>query len=656
MILKTAFKIKAPTIRTRMLLAAWLPVFLISLLLAVFFLKARFDDLEQGFQQRSRAVARQLAQASEYGLFSANHTQLQLLASGVLQEPDVLWVRILDAQGQALASGGTQDNPIPLTLLANEARYRDAAHHAEWLAQPVLTSQIMLDDVYEDRTAVADKSSVMLGQIQIGFSLRALDQRKQSTLWLGSVISLLGLLFGLAVALYLSRGVIGPMTRIARLIERMGNGDFAGMQPLQAHELRQDPLRDMQVSLQHTAQQLMHARDDLEQKVTSATQALRLKKEEAELATQAKSRFLAAASHDLRQPTHALGMFVARLAQLPHDEATRKLIHNLEQSVRAMQGLLDGLLDISRLDAGAVKVDIQSLALAALLSRLQQDLQPLAQEKGLRLRVRASTLWVSSDATLLYRVLLNLLTNAVRYTQHGGVLLACRLADAGKSVHVEVWDTGVGIAPEHQTLVFNEFFQVTNVQRDRSKGLGLGLNIVQRSCQLLRHDIQLQSRPGRGTRFRLTLPRSAAASDSQGFMATDMAPANDLSGITVLLIEDDALACAALDSLLQGWGMQVHSADGLPAALQLLRAGFQPALLISDYRLGAEVNGIDLIAHLQSMLPVAASACLISGDTDPQVIQSAQTAGLPLLSKPVRPAKLRSLLRRLLQARSNPAR
>lgn len=640
---------KAPTIRTRMLLAALLPVFLISVLLAVFFLKARLDDVDQGFQQRSRAVARQLALASEYGLFSANQSQLQLLVSAGLQEPDVLWVRILDAQGQALASSGVQKMQIPVNLLSGEANYFDQSTHSEWLIQPVLASRIKLDDVYEDQPLASDKTPVLLGQIQIGFSHQRLEERKRNMLLLGGLISSLGLFFGLTLALYLSRGVIRPIARISNLIERIGNSDFAGIQPVQAHELLDDPLRDLQLSLQHTAQRLMHARDDLEQQVATATQALRVKKEEAEQATQAKSRFLAAASHDLRQPMHALGMFVARLAQLQHDPSTQKLIDNLELSVRAMQGLLDGLLDISRLDAGVVKVDVQALALGSLLQRLQHDLQPSAHEKGLRLRVRPSTLWVTSDATLLYRILLNLAGNALRYTQQGGVLLACRQAGAGKSVCIEVWDTGIGIAPEHQSSVFNEFFQVANVQRDRSKGLGLGLNIVQRSCFLLGHDVQLRSRLGVGTRFRITLPRAAAASDSQSFMTTHTEKADDLLGVTVLVVEDDALACAALEGLLQAWGMRVQTAGGMQAALKLLRAGFLPALLISDYRLGEGINGIDLIALLQSKLPAAVPACLISGDTDPAVIQAAQAAELPLLSKPVRPAKLRNLLRRMLQ-------
>lgn len=640
---------KAPTIRTRMLLAALLPVFLISVLLAVFFLKARLDDVDQGFQQRSRAVARQLALASEYGLFSANQSQLQLLVSAGLQEPDVLWVRILDAQGQALASSGVQKMQIPVNLLSGEANYFDQSTHSEWLIQPVLASRIKLDDVYEDQPLASDKTPVLLGQIQIGFSHQRLEERKRNMLLLGGLISSLGLFFGLTLALYLSRGVIRPIARISNLIERIGNSDFAGIQPVQAHELLDDPLRDLQLSLQHTAQRLMHARDDLEQQVATATQALRVKKEEAEQATQAKSRFLAAASHDLRQPMHALGMFVARLAQLQHDPSTQKLIDNLELSVRAMQGLLDGLLDISRLDAGVVKVDVQALALGSLLQRLQHDLQPSAHEKGLRLRIRPSTLWVTSDATLLYRILLNLAGNALRYTQQGGVLLACRQVGAGKSVCIEVWDTGIGIAPEHQSSVFNEFFQVANVQRDRSKGLGLGLNIVQRSCLLLGHDVQLRSRLGVGTRFRITLPRAAAASDSQSFMTTHTDKADDLLGVTVLVVEDDALACAALEGLLQAWGMRVQTAGGMQAALKLLRAGFLPALLISDYRLGEGINGIDLIALLQSKLPAAVPACLISGDTDPAVIQAAQAAELPLLSKPVRPAKLRNLLRRMLQ-------
>lgn len=640
---------KAPTIRMRMLLAALVPVFLISLLMGVFFLKARFDDFEQSYSQRTGAVTRQLVLASEYGLFSANLAQLQVLTSGVLLEPDVLWVRLLNQRGEVLASSGSQKMEAEVFFSDSDYSRFDAARQTEWRVQSVYASTVKLDDVYEDKTGSLKNGRLLLGQVQIGFSRVSLNEHKRDTVLLSGLISLLAMLVGLALALFLSRGVIRPISRITQLIERIGHGDFAGIQTYPPERSLSDPLRDLQAILQHTALRLMHTRDDLELQVAMATNAMREKKDEAERATLAKSRFLAAASHDLRQPTHALGMFVARLAQLPHDAPTQQLIGNLETSVRAMQGLLDGLLDISRLDAGAVKIEVQAFALQGLFDRLHEDLAQSALDKGLRLRIRPSACWVNSDATQLYRILLNLTSNALRYTQQGVVLVVARLAEAGKSVHIEVWDSGVGIAPEHHEAVFNEFFQVANAQRDRNKGMGLGLNIVQRSCRLLGHEIQLRSQLGRGTRFRLSLACASPVADSQGFMVQETVLADNLQGIAVLLIEDDALASAAQAGLLQSWGMQVQVAVGPNEALQWLHQGFFPELIISDFRLGAGSNGIDVLQQLQALLPDTVPSCLMSGDTDPSVLQAAQAAGLTMLHKPVRPAKLRNLLRHLLQ-------
>jgi len=396
------------------------------------------------------------------------------------------------------------------------------------------------------------------------------------------------------------------------------------------------------------AHRLASARDDLEQQITLATQALRSKKDEAEQATQAKSRFLAAASHDLRQPLHALGMFVSRLAQLPHDGQTGQLIGNLEASVRAMQSLLDGLLDISRLEAQAVKVNKQPFALAPLLQQLAQDLMPTAVDKGLSLRIRPSPLWVLSDATLVYRIMLNLVGNALRYTEHGGVLVAARKVQGGSQVELQVWDTGIGIAPEHQQAVFAEFFQVANPARDRTRGLGLGLNIVQRTAALLEHPLHLSSRLGRGTRFSLTLPVVAALPAARPAPPAETSLPDDLCDALALVIEDDDLVRHALTGLLRGWGLRVMPARGLQQARDQVSEGGVPGVIISDYRLQDGPDGIEVVQQLRAAWGAHIPACLMSGDTDASLMQAAQAAGLTLLHKPVRPAKLRSLLRRLL--------
>jgi signal transduction histidine kinase/CheY-like chemotaxis protein len=636
-------------IRARMLLAALLPVAMVSVLLAVVFLLVRFDDMQESYQQRTRSVARQLALASEYGLFSANQTQLQAVVRGALREPDVRRVAVLDGRGQILAIAGDDTGPQALAYGAQEDQVFDARRRLDTLAQPVFATGIKLDDLYQEATSRPDGMPAQLGQVLVTFSRQAVDARRQSMLLLGGLISLMGLIFGVVLAAGLSRGVIRPILRVTHMIERIGRGDFLAAAEVTSDAVRRgDPLRDLQENLRKMAERLGHAREDLEQQISTATQALREKKEEAEQATQAKSRFLAAASHDLRQPTHALGMFVTRLAQLPHDEQTRELIGNLELSVRAMQNLLDGLLDISRLEALAVQVKLAPFPLAGLLAQLRQDLAQTAHDKGLQLRICESAAWVMSDATLLYRILLNLVGNALRYTDHGGVLVACRLVNAGTKVQIQVWDSGIGIAPEHQQDVFKEFYQVGNPARDRDKGLGLGLSIVQRTAGLLNHPLTLVSRPGIGTRFAITLPKVAPATETVDALHSEHEQQDELQGAELLVIEDDALVRSALVGLLGGWGIQVHEAQGMAAAQQWVQRGLKPALILSDYRLQDGQNGIDVVQQLRSELRYAVPACLMSGDTDAVLMGAAQAAGLTLLHKPVRPAKLRNLLRRLL--------
>lgn len=637
-------------IRARMLLAALLPVVLVSVLLTGVFVLMRFDDLQETYQQRARSVLRQLALASEYGLFSANQAQLQVLVHGALREPDVRWVAVLDERGQLLAQAGGAEAAASRPLMPLAEQTFDVRRRLDVLVQPVFSSGVGLDDLYQPAAAKPVSKPVQLGQVVVVFSRQSVDLQQQRMGVLGGMISFFGLLFGVALALVLSRGVSRPIARITQLVERIGQGDFAAATAVSTQPVKSnDPLRHLQVNLQHMAARLSASRDDLEQQISSATQALREKKEEAEQATLAKSRFLAAASHDLRQPTHALGMFVARLLQLTHDAPTRALIGQLEASVQAMQNLLDGLLDISRLEAQAVQVKRQPFALSGVLQQVQLALAETAQQKGLQLRIRSCSLWVMSDATLLYRMVLNLVANALRYTNRGGVLVACRLLDGGRQVQIQVWDSGIGIAPEHQQDVFKEFYQLDNSARDRNKGMGLGLSIVQRTAALLGHPLQLSSRLGLGSRFSLTLPVVSTPDEVPAEADRQPALQDALADAVVLVIEDDALVRSALVGLLAGWGMQVHQAQALDDAQGLLAAGLQPAVIVSDYRLPNGQNGIDVVQALRRQLQRAVPACLMSGDTDGELMKVAQLAGLTLLHKPVRPAKLRSLLSHLLR-------
>jgi CheY-like chemotaxis protein/two-component sensor histidine kinase len=343
---------------------------------------------------------------------------------------------------------------------------------------------------------------------------------------------------------------------------------------------------------------------------------------------------------------HALGLFVARLEQLPHAPETQRLIGSVESSVRALQDLLDALLDISRLDAGAETPRIEPVEVAALFAQLEREFASAADEKGLALRIRPSPLWLASDPRLLYRMLLNLVSNAIRYTTSGGVLIACRRR--GGRALLEVRDTGAGIPAERQRDVFTEFVQLDNPERDRAKGLGLGLTIVERTAALLGHPLTLDSAPGRGSCFRIELPLAEPR-------ARDAAPAGpqlDLRGLSVLVVDDDALARAAMLELLESWGCLVHAAADGEEALRVASGIAAPHVIACDFRLPREETAIDLVARLRAAFGAPVPAFVISGDVDPEVLRAAEAAGFALLHKPVRPARLRALIRRLARTSS----
>ena len=378
--------------------------------------------------------------------------------------------------------------------------------------------------------------------------------------------------------------------------------------------------------------------------------ALHLRKDEAEAASQAKSRFLAAASHDLRQPAHALGLFVARLNQLPNDPQTRELVAGVDASVHALQDMLDAFFDYSRLDSQLTHAHISHFALNTVFDKLRTSFSDTARHKGLRLRIRPTAAWVRSDPVLLHRVLLNLLSNAVQHTRCGSVLLSCRPGGADGGFRIQVRDSGPGIAPEHQHKVFEEFYQVENPERDRNKGLGLGLSIVERSCKLLNHRIALRSAPDCGSTFTLHVPRGRPERGVQPAATLDASAGHDVRGMRVLLIEDDELGRSALRGLLQSWGCHVVEARTAQTAVAQWNATQAPDFILTDYRLLGAENGVDTVHQLRALAGHELPACVISGDTDAGLKQRVGQAGLMLLQKPVKPAKLRSVLRHVWSA------
>jgi signal transduction histidine kinase/ActR/RegA family two-component response regulator len=375
--------------------------------------------------------------------------------------------------------------------------------------------------------------------------------------------------------------------------------------------------------------------------------ALDAARRNAEQANAAKTRFLAAASHDLRQPIHALGLLFATLADRVRDASTAPLLEQIDAAVDAVDSMLNSLLDISKLDAGVVHPDVRPVDLAAVLQRVGIEHQLIAQVTGNRLRVRPARAVVRTDAAMLQRILANLVSNALRYTARGSVLVGARRR--GGTVRVDVFDTGPGIPPEAIDDIFLEFHQLGNPERDRRKGLGLGLAIVKRLADLLGHRIEVRSVVGRGSRFSITLPLSSEPETVARGGAPPADPGADLHGKRVLVLDDDTAVLDAMASLLERWGCDVVTTSTPEEAEAAVAAGAAPIdLLIVDYRLRQHASGIETIGRLHARAGARIPALVITGDTAPDRLREAEESGYPLLHKPVKPAQLRTVMRQLV--------
>jgi signal transduction histidine kinase/CheY-like chemotaxis protein len=373
-------------------------------------------------------------------------------------------------------------------------------------------------------------------------------------------------------------------------------------------------------------------------------EALRVEKEEAHRSNVAKARFLAAASHDLRQPLHALGLLAGTLGDRVHDPEARDLVAQIQRSTRVLEETFDALLDISRLDAGALEVTLSDVRLDPLLARLAHDFQAEASRKGVRLRVVGSRLSVRTDPVLLWRILQNLVSNAVRYTDRGGILVGCRRH--GDRVRIDVLDTGRGIPPEQRRVIFEEFRRCEDDPRRAHEGLGLGLSIVERLARLLGHEIDVDSTVGRGSRFGVVAARVQAAGGAA--QPRDARPGIDLSGTSVLIVEDDAAARAATRQQLEQWGCEVRAAASAAQACDGL-ASPPPHVIVATDRLADGASGLDAIAAIRAVLGTPVPALLMTGAASADVLAVSRAGGLPLLHKPVAPAKLRALLSQLVR-------
>ncbi len=360
---------------------------------------------------------------------------------------------------------------------------------------------------------------------------------------------------------------------------------------------------------------------------TSIAQQARL---EAEQANASKSKFLAAASHDLRQPIHAQGLFLDILSRSGLNPQQQQSLDCAIAASHASAEMLNTMLDFSRIEAGVVQPQVISFRLQPLLNKIEREFAQQADAKGLAYRSRETGLAADSDPALIELILRNLVSNAIRYTDSGGLLVACRQRYG--HVSLEVWDTGIGIESKHQHEVFREFHQLGNPERDRRKGLGLGLSIVDGLTRTLGHTLSLDSKPGRGSWFRLTLPLATGACVDNAVVLNQHK--EQLRHVRVLVVDDDEAVRIGTLHLLRDWGCVAEAAETIEEALELA-VQHAPDVVISDYRLRDQRTGLEAIAALRAVFGQGLPALLITGDTASDRLREALSSNIPLLHKPV---------------------
>lgn len=376
-----------------------------------------------------------------------------------------------------------------------------------------------------------------------------------------------------------------------------------------------------------------------------AEQAAQLAREEAEAANRSKDKYLAAASHDLLQPMNAARLLIAALQErdLPSEEA--RLVDRVHLALDGAEQLLTDLLEISKLDQNAVQPEFQSFPVGRLLESLQGEFEPVAEAAGLRFRVHARDLWISSDPRLLTRILRNFLSNAFRYTDNGGVLLGMRRQN--DHLLLQVWDTGGGIPEDKQDAIFQEFCRLSHHQ-SRKGGVGLGLAIVERMARMLEHPLGLKSAVGSGSCFEVRVPLVSAAPNS--LVPLVQPPRLDpdaLSGRQVLVLDNDPEILASMEALLSGWGVKTVLADTLESALQGAKE-YTPDLVLADYHLEASETGLELRQMLNHSGLEQVPMVMLTADRSTETRKAFREADVLVLNKPVKPGKLRALMTHLL--------
>lgn len=448
----------------------------------------------------------------------------------------------------------------------------------------------------------------------------------------------------------LSEWVAGPPSRAPLSTEIVQDGGAVLSLSAQATPDRGFVMSFNDLTKERRALAQLHSLNEtLEARVAARTKELEAARDAAERANTSKSRFVASASHDLLQPLNAAKLFLASLAATPLDPAQARLADRVRSAFGSVEQILGALLDISRLDIGAAQVKVEPIALGQLLERLREEFAPVAQSRGLTLTVMPCQVVVQSDPVYLKRIVQNLMSNALRYTAKGRVLVGVR--SVGESVRIEVWDTGPGIPEGRQKEIFQEF---TRLDPTADSGMGLGLAIVEQACALLGHPLDLRSQLGRGTVFRVSVPLAQRGAQLVPLLPLGAA-AGPLDDLLVLVVENDPNSRAAMMEVLEQWGTSpIEAASLAQAESQIAELGIAPDVILADYLLDDDEDGIALVAHLRARFgPIP--AILITANHSPELAERAAREGLMLMTKPLALRRLKRVLQTLPQYRATPA-
>jgi len=603
----------------QLVLLAVLPAALATLGAIVVLTRQHLSNVTELMRASGQTVALQVATLAQAPLLQLDRRALQRTAQAGTSQPHVQQVQIRTDDGEILANADTGDR-----------------RRAEGLR---VVSPVMGED------------GKQAGEVMVEISLDAVaDARK--AVYYNVLLVLVASLVGVGLAgWWAARRISAPIRRLGEAVDRLGAGENASVQVAGTAEVRR-----LQSGFNEAASALAESRRMLQSRIGEATAELARKNEQLEIASQAKTRLLAAASHDLRQPLHALTLFSDGLANGETDPVRLTRIGHIRECVDSLDRLFSELLNLSQLDAGVLQPQWSDFPLDRLFDELSRNFRSVAEQQGLRLVARKTDAWVRCDYVMLSRILNNLVSNSLRHTHEGGVLVGARRR--GRAIRIDVWDTGVGIAPQHQERVFEEFYQVDSQKKHGiGRGMGLGLSTVQRLAALLNTRVELRSVPGKGTGVRLlvraaeTVPVSAAESIS--ISAPLEAPAN-LEGVRVLVIDDERTILEGLQVVLSSWGAKVIAAQTREEALAMADAWDEPPeVVLSDLLLQGGDNGLDLLAALERHprgIRAGTARLLVTGETKPDRLREVAQAGIMVLYKPVSPRALRQAIATQLAA------